>query len=140
MYVLDTDHLSVLQRRVGTEYGQLRDRMRMFDVDDFCMTTVSLHEQTKGANSIIQRGTAKDVLFGYEMFQIIVADFARFRVLPFDRGALVKFEELRLVSRRIGTMDLRIASIALSHDMTVLTRNVRDFEQVPDLKFEDWTR
>ncbi len=37
-------------------------------------------------------------------------------------------------------MDLRIASIALSHDMTVLTRNVRDFEQVPDLRIEDWTR
>ena len=35
-------------------------------------------------------------------------------------------------------MDLRIAAIALSRDVTVLTRNTVDFERVPNLKFEDW--
>jgi tRNA(fMet)-specific endonuclease VapC len=36
-------------------------------------------------------------------------------------------------------MDLRIASIAIANQMTLLTRNRVDFERVPGLMFEDWT-
>jgi tRNA(fMet)-specific endonuclease VapC len=39
---------------------------------------------------------------------------------------------------RIGTMDLKIASIALANDATVLTCNARDFGKVPNLRIEDW--
>ncbi|WP_414623214.1 type II toxin-antitoxin system VapC family toxin [Calothrix sp. CCY 0018] len=40
---------------------------------------------------------------------------------------------------RIGTQDLRIASIVISNDGILVTRNQRDFSRVPDLQFEDWT-
>jgi tRNA(fMet)-specific endonuclease VapC len=36
-------------------------------------------------------------------------------------------------------MDLRIASIAISRNLVLLTRNVRDFIKVPKLVTEDWT-
>jgi tRNA(fMet)-specific endonuclease VapC len=35
-------------------------------------------------------------------------------------------------------MDLKIAAICLAHDATLLSRNLRDFEKVPDLRTENW--
>ena len=35
-------------------------------------------------------------------------------------------------------MDLRIASIGITHGMIVVTRNVVDFGRVPDLELQDW--
>ena len=50
------------------------------------------------------------------------------------------FEDLRRQGIRIGTMNLRIAAIALRHRLTVLTQNMVDFEKVPNLSVADWTR
>lgn len=61
------------------------------------------------------------------------------QVLPFDAAAAAEFASLRARKVRIGTMDLRIAAIAVTRNLTVLTRNSRDFTQVPGLKVEDWT-
>jgi tRNA(fMet)-specific endonuclease VapC len=60
-------------------------------------------------------------------------------VRPFDASALAEFDRLRAEGVRIGTMDLRIASIALASDAKVITRNLRDFGRVPGLTAEDWT-
>jgi tRNA(fMet)-specific endonuclease VapC len=40
---------------------------------------------------------------------------------------------------RVDTMDLRMASIALSRGLVLLTRNAADFAKVPGLVIEDWT-
>ena len=39
---------------------------------------------------------------------------------------------------RIGTLDLKIAAIAISHDALLLTRNLVDFAKVPGLRVENW--
>jgi tRNA(fMet)-specific endonuclease VapC len=59
--------------------------------------------------------------------------------LPFDDKALTFFRNLRAQRVRIATMDLRIAAIALSHGLVLLTRNVGDFGKVPNLLTENWT-
>jgi tRNA(fMet)-specific endonuclease VapC len=41
--------------------------------------------------------------------------------------------------KRIGARDCQIAAIAISLGFTVITRNTRDFQRIPDVKFEDWT-
>lgn len=56
-----------------------------------------------------------------------------------DKGhAAEKFKELRRAGVRIGPNDLKIASLAITNDALLLTRNARDFSRVPGLRFENW--
>ncbi len=140
MFLLDTDHLVILQHEANREFGALQERMSRHRPEDFALAVISLHEQMLGANQFISRAkTQADVTRGYQMMEVILIDFSRFRVLPFDQPAASQFSRLRKARVRIGTMDLRISAIALSHQLTVLTRNIRDFGQVPGLAVEDWT-
>ena len=63
-------------------------------------------------------------------------------VLPFDAEAAEIYgplrAELERAGRRIDEPDLRIASIALSRDLTLVTGNVRHFARVPGLALENW--
>ena len=54
--------------------------------------------------------------------------------------AIMEFDRQRDRGVRIGTMDLRIASIALTHDAVLVTRKLVDFLKVPGLRVEDWTK
>ena len=69
----------------------------------------------------------------------LFSDYAIAAILPFDTAAAVAFDGLLAQRIRIGKMDLRIASIALSRNLTLLSRNLRDFRQVPGLMTADWT-
>lgn len=59
-------------------------------------------------------------------------------VLDFDAWAEAEYRRQRKSGVRIGTLDLRIASIVLVQNATLLTANAKDFSQVPGLRFEDW--
>ena len=39
---------------------------------------------------------------------------------------------------RTGSLDLKIASIAVAQNALLLTANTHDFEKIPGLKIEDW--
>ena len=48
------------------------------------------------------------------------------------------FRDLRSAKIRSGSMDLKIAVIAILEGATLLTRNTRDFESVPGLTVDNW--
>ncbi|HTU20274.1 MAG TPA: type II toxin-antitoxin system VapC family toxin [Gemmataceae bacterium] len=56
----------------------------------------------------------------------------------FDERAAEQFDNLRTRKLRLGTMDLKIAAIALVNQALLLSANRRDFEQVPGLRAENW--
>lgn len=69
--------------------------------------------------------------------------FKTINILNFDLDAESLYSNLRqssksLVKKRIDK-DLRIASIALTQNATVVTRNYKDFSLVPNLKIENWS-
>ena len=63
-------------------------------------------------------------------------------VAPFDRQATAAYGKLRTTlekkGRTIGSMDLLIAAHALSLDVRLITRNIRELGRVPGLRVEDW--
>ena len=139
MFLLD-DHLSILQSGRGAEFERLTARIRAHSPDEFFVSIVSFHEQALGWNAFISRArSASSIVHGYRMFGRILSDFKKAQVLPFDEGAAAVFEAMRDQKVRVATMDLRIAAVALSRGLTVLTRNRVDFDKVPNLRSDDWT-
>lgn len=68
--------------------------------------------------------------------------FELFPSLPFDDAASEHYGALRAALKRAGTPvganDMMIASIALSTDATLVTRNEKEFRLVPGLRVEVW--
>ena len=66
--------------------------------------------------------------------------FASITLFDYTLPADALVADLRRQGIRIGTQDLRIAAIALTHGAILVTRNDRDFGQVPGLTIIDWSR
>jgi tRNA(fMet)-specific endonuclease VapC len=64
-------------------------------------------------------------------------------ILAFSELANTYYQNLLLENRFLAKKrlekDVRIAAIALSVGGTVITRNHKDFAQIPNIKIEDWT-
>jgi tRNA(fMet)-specific endonuclease VapC len=74
----------------------------------------------------------------YAQLQRQVEVFSEWIILPWDAEAAASFTRFRREGVRVGSLDLKIACVALAHDVTLLTRNTSDFSQVPGLRFENW--
>lgn len=140
MFLFDTDHLSILQSRNQPACSRILTRMGQHAPQVFFASIVSLHEQIMGASGMINGArNAKARLYGYVLLRQTIHHYNNYGLVDFDQKASDTFDALRSQRIRIGTMDLRIASIALANGCTVLTRNTRDFRLVPGLVIEDWT-
>jgi tRNA(fMet)-specific endonuclease VapC len=140
MILLDTDHLSIL-KYPGTERGvRLNERLRTQPtVEVVTVSIVSVEEQMRGWLAAIakERYARRQVLAYTELARLF--DFFRaFTILLFDERAADQFDSLRAVKIRIGTMDLKIAAIALVNQALLLSANRSDFEKVPGLRVENW--
>ncbi len=138
--VLDTDHLSVLQWQEQPACDRLLARLDQLPLDDVATTLVSFHEQVEGWLAYLKRARKpQDVVHAYAKLEAVWRSFLKMNVLPFTDDAQERFTAIRRQCPRVQTMDLRIASVALVTDATLLNRNLRDFRHVPGLVVEDWT-
>lgn len=135
--ILDTNHYRELihETRVGR---QLAQRMAEAEVDVFT-TVVTAQEITQGWNAELNRLKAgRDQVRAYAAFLVALKAFERISILPFDDDAADCFHLLLESRLRVGTMDLKIAAITISHGATLLSRNLVDFTKVPGLRVENW--
>ncbi len=139
MIVLDTDHLSELQRRDSIRRARLVERLGRQGDRSIVTTIVSIEEQFRGRLATISsRPAGIDQIMPDAELKELLEFCVGSIVLPFDIRASQRFRDLRAAKIRIGTMDLKIASIVLVHHGTLLTANLRDFGKIPNLPLEDW--
>lgn len=140
LYVLDTDHLSLLDRNhplVVSRVFAVEERSS----DELFTTVVSLEEQMRGRLAQVRKLAidAQKLVLAYKRLATTFELFDGLDILDYDAEADNRFREFRRAGVRIGTQDLRIASITLSNSGTLVTRNRRDFEQVKGLLLQDWS-
>jgi len=139
MFVLDTDHMSFLDRPDSSEAIRIRQHMEQMRWQGIVSTVVSYDEQSRGWLAYAAKARSiSQVVEAYRRLERHLTVYRSMPILGFDEAA-VRFQELKRANIKIGTMDLRIASIVLAHDATLISRNLRDFGRVRGLKVEDWT-
>lgn len=140
MYLLDTDHLTILERG-GQDAQPLVARLSSINPNEVVATTIiTYEEQTRGWLSYM--GTSRSLeaqVEAYRQLQQHLTNFCNIPVIGFENAATLTFKSLKKTYPRLGSMDLKIAAIAIANNATLLTRNLSDFSQIKGLKIEDWT-
>ena len=141
MIILDTDCLSLLDRERILEASVLQKNLDRFSPEDINTTIISFEEQMRGWLSYIAKSkNVEQQIIAYQKLHRSLESYRNTKVLDFDEKAAEVFKELKSNKIRIGTMDLKIASIAMANKAILVSRNLNVFEQVPDLTVQDWTR
>ena len=127
MKLLDSDHCIAVLR------GELNLMQFAAPSDVLYTTAISVAELTHGAHKSARR---RENLARLEVL------LAGLTVLPFDTPSARAFgtlkAELENAGKRLADLDLQIASIALSHELPLVTHNQRHFSRIPRLVLEDW--
>ena len=127
MKILDTDHcIAILRQKLDLSEHVTAD-------EELFITSISVAELIHGAHRSTHR---EDNLAKLEVL------FAALTILPFDEMAARRFGHLKAELEEKGepldALDLKIASIALDHDLPLATNNTKHFKRVKELKLENW--
>ncbi|HKI36573.1 MAG TPA: type II toxin-antitoxin system VapC family toxin [Gemmataceae bacterium] len=137
MHVLDTDTLSFWFK------GDARVMRRLQEAGESGVVTtiVSRIETLRGRfDQLFKAANAAEFLRAQERLTRTDEFLGRMLILPLDAAAVAEFERLVTLKglKKIGRGDLLIASIALAHGATLVSRNLRDFQRIPDLSVVNW--
>ncbi len=130
-YMLDTNicifTIKNRPQRVREAFNRFQDRL--------CVSSVTVMELIYGAEKSASPEKNLAIVEGFS---------SRLGVLPYDEPAASHTGELRAELGRLGTpigpYDALIAGHARSRGLIMVTNNRREFDRVPGLRVEDWTK
>jgi tRNA(fMet)-specific endonuclease VapC len=138
MYILDTDHLSVIDRG-GVKAQYLLQRLAKIDPSQVATSIISYEEQMRGWLSYVAKAqTIEKQVNAYKQLNRQLINSRTIPIIDFDEQAAQEFQRIKKLYPRLGTMDLKIASIALVNQAVLLNRNSSDFGHIIGLLIEDW--
>lgn len=137
MKILDTDILSLLfhnHPRVAERHWQ--------ESDEIAVTIISRIQVLQGRFAMLLKAAdGAELLRAQQWLDRAISSLQVIpKVLTIDDRVASQFDRLRPNKKlkKIGQADLLIAAITLANRATLVTRNVKDFRQVPGLTVENW--
>ncbi|MBI5048450.1 MAG: type II toxin-antitoxin system VapC family toxin [Deltaproteobacteria bacterium] len=132
MYLFDTDTIShIIKRNPSLPFIK---KLASISPEDQFTTTITVGELVYGA----YRSNRPD----YFLEKLDRQVWPNIQTLTFDEGSARVYGKMRAELEKKGISlsepDIRIASIALHNNLTIVTGNVRHFSKVPMLKVENW--
>lgn len=127
MYVLDTNVVSELRKaRTGKIDTNVATWSESMEASDLFISSITIMELELGILSVERRDAIQGSLLRSWFEQHVLPEFSG-RTLPVDTAVALRCARLHVPDKR-GERDALIAATALVHGMTVVTRNVVDFE------------
>jgi len=133
-YLLDTNVVSEINK-VEPDQMVLKKIAEYSQVS--AITSITWSELQYGQRRL-PAGQKSDRLFHF-IYDVVQSTFP---VISFDEYAGGVFAGLRIAAEEKGKprplLDLQIAAMAISNNMILVTRNIKDFEDIPGLNLENW--
>lgn len=137
LFALDSDTISLL-REGNTAVSA---RVAIQPANSISVPVIVIEEVLSGWYTLIRKAkTPRQVAFGYDELASAVTLLSGIQILRFTEPAILRYQHLSKAKLNVRGDDLRIAAIALEHNATVVSRNIRDFNVVPGLTVEDWSK
>lgn len=127
MYVLDTNVVSELRKvRAGKADPNVAAWSERVDAASLFVSAITIMELELGVLSIERKDAIQGALLRAWLEQHVLPEFSG-RTLPVDTAVAQRCARLHIPDKR-SERDALIAATALVHGMTVVTRNVADFQ------------
>jgi len=137
MYLLDTNVISELRK---FETGRADRRVERWSIGksktEFYLSSVTILELQMGVLQIMRKDHAQSQVLHAWLHHQVLLNFAG-RILPVDADVALECASLHTVKSR-SYKDSLIAATALVHGLTVVTRNVKDFEPMGCKVLNPW--
>lgn len=137
MYVLDTNVVSELRKiRAGKANPNVTAWCESVDAADLFVSAITIMELELGVLSVERKDPIQGAILRTWLEQHVLPEFSG-RTLPVDTAVALRCARLHVPDKR-GERDALIAATALVHGMTVVTRNVADFQPTSVAVLNPW--
>jgi predicted nucleic acid-binding protein len=137
MYVLDTNVVSELRKvRAGKADPQVAIWADAVDAAELFISVITILELEIGVLQIERRDGSQGAVMRAWLDQHVLPEFSD-RVLAVDTAVAQRCARLHVPDRH-SERDALIAATALVHGMTIVTRNVSDFESTGVRLLNPW--
>ena len=110
--------------------------------EEQCVPIVVAEQVFRGRLNVIRQAQASKAKVSldraYDLLEGTISDLKHFQILSHSQQAEALVQAWRKQKIKVGISDLRIAAICIVHSATLISRNRRDFDQVPGLMVEYW--
>lgn len=139
MFVLDTNVVSELRKvRLGKADANVATWAQSVDAADLFVSAITIMELELGVLSVERKDATQGAMLRSWLEQQVLPEFSG-RTLPVDTAVAQRCTRLHVPDKR-GERDALIAATALVHGMTVVTRNVADFQPTGVTLINPWEK